>query len=33
LPVDPGTRHSGYYDAGHPTLPALGRVVAGREER
>ena len=31
LPVDSGTVHTGYYDAGSDTLAALGRVVAGRE--
>jgi hypothetical protein len=29
LPADPRGGHSGYYDPGRPTLPALGRVVAG----
>ena len=30
LPVGPGTGHSDYLDAGRPTLPAVGAVVAGR---
>lgn len=29
LPADPRGGHSGYYDPHRPTLPALGRVVAG----
>jgi Alpha/beta hydrolase len=31
LPTDPGETHGSYYDPRHPTLAALGRVVAGRE--
>jgi hypothetical protein len=29
LPGDPSMGHSDYYDPGHPTLPAIGEVVAG----
>ena len=29
LPVDPLAGHTHYYDAGRPTLPAIGSVVAG----